>query len=77
MTRFAVSDTGCGIKAEDQQRLFAAFEQIGSAAARPYEGTGLGLYICRTLATLIGASITFESEFGKGSTFTLELPESR
>jgi signal transduction histidine kinase len=76
VTRFAVSDTGCGIKASDQERLFAAFEQIGSSTARPYEGTGLGLYICRTLAALIGASITFESEFGEGSIFTLELPES-
>jgi protein-histidine pros-kinase len=75
VTRFAVSDTGCGIKAEDQERLFAAFEQIGSAGAHPYEGTGLGLYICRTLAPFIGASITFASEFGTGSTFVLEVSE--
>lgn len=74
MTRFAVTDTGCGIKPDDQERLFAAFEQIGAAASQPYAGTGLGLYICQTLATFIGASITFESEFGTGSTFSLELP---
>jgi signal transduction histidine kinase len=75
VTRFAVTDTGCGIHADDQQRLFAAFEQVGRPGSRPYEGTGLGLYICQTLATLIGARITFESEFGQGSTFTLEIPE--
>jgi protein-histidine pros-kinase len=73
VTRVAVVDTGHGIRAEDQERLFAAFEQIGGATAEPYEGTGLGLYICRTMAPLLGATITFESEFGSGTTFTLEL----
>jgi PAS domain S-box-containing protein len=72
-TGFSVVDTGRGIKADDQERLFAAFEQIDSSGTLPYEGTGLGLYICQTLASFIGASITFESEFGKGSSFTLEL----
>jgi PAS domain S-box-containing protein len=75
VTRFAVVDTGRGIKAADQDRLFAAFEQIKSAASQPYEGTGLGLYICQTLADRIGASITFASTFGHGSSFVLELPE--
>ena len=73
VTRFTVFDTGSGIKASDQERLFSAFEQVESSGAGPYEGTGLGLYICQALATLIGASITFESEFGKGSAFALEL----
>ena len=71
--RFTVVDTGRGIKASDQERLFAAFEQIDSASALPYEGTGLGLYICQTLATFIGAAITFQSDFGQGSSFTFEL----
>jgi protein-histidine pros-kinase len=75
VTRFTVIDTGCGIKAEDQEQLFAAFQQIGSEGANPYEGTGLGLYISQTLATAIGAEIAFRSEFGTGSTFTLELRE--
>jgi PAS domain S-box-containing protein len=75
LTRFAVSDTGCGIRDEDRELLFAAFAQVGSAGANPYEGTGLGLYICRTLAPLLGGAITFESEIGSGSTFTLELRE--
>jgi PAS domain S-box-containing protein len=72
----AVTDTGRGIKAGDQAHLFAAFEQIASSSAdHPYEGTGLGLYICLKLATAMGAVIRFESEVGTGSTFTLELPE--
>jgi len=73
VTRVAVIDTGRGILPEDQESLFAAFERIGGATAQPYEGTGLGLYICRTLAPLLGATITFESAFGRGTTFTLEL----
>ncbi|HSZ14742.1 MAG TPA: PAS domain S-box protein [Solirubrobacteraceae bacterium] len=75
VTRFSVTDTGHGIRVEDQERLFAAFEQIGGPDARPYEGTGLGLYICQTLAPLIGGAITFESEFDVGSTFALEITE--
>jgi len=74
VTRFAVCDTGCGIKPGDQRLLFAAFEQLESATAQPYGGTGLGLYICQTLATHIGGSITFTSDFGNGSTFILDLP---
>lgn len=70
-----MSDTGCGIRDEDRELLFAAFAQVGGADANPYEGTGLGLYICRALAPLIGGAITFESEIGKGSTFTLEIRE--
>jgi PAS domain S-box-containing protein len=75
VTKLTVVDTGRGIKPGDQAHLFTAFEQIASAVAQPYEGTGLGLYICLKLATLIGAAIKFESEFGSGSSFTLELSE--
>jgi PAS domain S-box-containing protein len=73
-TRFDVIDSGRGIEASDQERVFAAFEQIGASTSSPLEGTGLGLYICRTLSSLIGADITFESEVGRGTTFTLGLP---
>jgi PAS domain S-box-containing protein len=73
-TRFDVIDSGRGIEPADQERVFAAFEQIGAPTASPLEGTGLGLYICRTLSSLIGAEITFTSEFGRGTTFTLSLP---
>ena len=72
--RFSVIDTGRGIDPKDQQKLFAAFEQIQASSAARHEGTGLGLYICQRLAVLIGGVITFESKLGKGSTFTLELP---
>jgi PAS domain S-box-containing protein len=74
-TRFRVIDSGRGIAPGDQERLFVAFEQIESEALPPREGTGLGLSISQRLATLVGGAITFESEFGRGSAFTLELPE--
>jgi protein-histidine pros-kinase len=74
VARFDVIDSGRGIREDDQDRIFAAFEQIGSHTASPLEGTGLGLYICRTLSSLIGGEISFESEFGRGTTFTLGLP---
>jgi PAS domain S-box-containing protein len=75
VTCLSVIDTGLGIKSRDQAHMFAAFKQITSSTARPYEGTGLGLYICLKLATLLGGAIRFESEFGEGSTFTLELSD--
>jgi protein-histidine pros-kinase len=71
--RFTITDTGCGIHEEDQKSLFSAFEQVDSSGNHPYGGTGLGLYICQTLAALIGGAITFDSEYGTGSSFTLEL----
>jgi signal transduction histidine kinase len=74
VTRFAVVDTGCGIKPGDQQRLFAAFQQIDASPSHSHEGTGLGLYISHRLADAIGGAITLESELGKGSTFTLDVP---
>jgi PAS domain S-box-containing protein len=75
ITRFTVTDAGEGIKVADQERLFAAFEQIESSSTRPQEGTGLGLFICQNLAAFIGATITFDSEFGIGSAFTLALAQ--
>ena len=75
MTRFSVVDTGMGIKAEDREKLFAAFEQVEPSATRRFEGTGLGLYISQRLAELIDARISFESDYGTGSTFMLELRE--
>jgi protein-histidine pros-kinase len=77
VTRFSVVDTGIGIKAEDREKLFTAFQQVELSATRRFEGTGLGLYISQKLALLIDARITFESEFGEGSTFVLELQEQR
>ncbi|OGG56930.1 MAG: PAS domain-containing sensor histidine kinase, partial [Candidatus Handelsmanbacteria bacterium RIFCSPLOWO2_12_FULL_64_10] len=75
LTEFRVIDTGIGIKAEDQARLFQAFTQLDSASTRRYEGTGLGLHLSQKLTDLIGGHITLKSEHGKGSAFTLAIPE--
>ena len=70
-----VIDTGVGIKPEDRQRLFEAFEQLEPLRTRRFEGTGLGLYLCRNLAALLGGALRLTSEYGSGSTFTLFLPK--
>jgi two-component system sensor histidine kinase/response regulator len=74
VTEFSVADSGAGIRAEDQGKLFEAFSQLDSTSTRHVEGAGLGLYLCRNLANLMGGSLVFSSEFGSGSTFTLRLP---
>jgi protein-histidine pros-kinase len=68
-----VTDTGVGIKPEDQPKLFRAFEQVDPSDTRRFEGAGLGLYLSQKLAVLLHGKITFTSEFGKGSTFNLRL----
>jgi len=74
--RIRVADTGIGIKAEDQERIFDKFERGDSASAREQEGTGLGLALTRKLVELHGGSISVESEGvkGRGSLFTVLLP---
>lgn len=73
ITEFNVIDSGSGIKADDQAKLFQAFSQLDSTSTRHAEGAGLGLYLSQNLANLLGGSLFFSSDFGKGSTFTLAL----
>jgi signal transduction histidine kinase len=71
---FAVSDTGIGMTAEQQAKLFEEFSQADAATAQRFGGTGLGLAITRKLARMMGGDVTVASEPGKGSVFTVRLP---
>lgn len=70
----SVKDTGIGMSEEQQHKLFEAFVQADSSAARPYDGAGLGLTLSRYYCQMMGGEILVESEEGKGSIFTVRIP---
>ena len=73
---FEIADSGRGIKEDDIQQLFDDFAQFDLAANKHIEGTGLGLAITRNLVIAMGGNISVRSEYGKGSVFTVTLPQS-
>lgn len=73
--KVTVSDTGIGIKKDDIEKIFDAFEQVDRGKNRQTEGTGLGLAITRSIVHLMKGNITVESTYGKGSKFTVCIPQ--
>jgi signal transduction histidine kinase/FixJ family two-component response regulator len=72
MLRAEIADTGIGIRSEDIDKLFRDYAQVGSALNHA-QGTGLGLFICKQLSDLMDGNITVDSEYAKGTTFTVRL----
>ncbi len=71
---FTVRDSGIGIREQDLDKLFQSFRQLDSGLSRRYDGTGLGLFICRRLVHMLGGEIRVKSQIGEGSTFSFTLP---
>jgi len=77
LLQISVTDTGCGISPEEQDRIFERLYQVKAGDATTEHGIGLGLYLCRELVQLHGGSIQVESQAGKGSCFSFVLPKNR
>ncbi|MHC6202522.1 hybrid sensor histidine kinase/response regulator [Breznakiellaceae bacterium SP9] len=75
LLKITVADSGVGIKADDRAKLFGEFVQVDVTKNRGIEGTGLGLAIAKRLCRAMGGDITVESEYGKGSAFTVIIPQ--
>ncbi|MDR2578405.1 MAG: transporter substrate-binding domain-containing protein [Chitinispirillales bacterium] len=75
--RFSVEDTGQGLTPDDKANLFSEYRRFNTSANRIAEGTGLGLSITKRLAEMMDGKIEFESEYGKGSVFTVEVRQKR
>jgi signal transduction histidine kinase/CheY-like chemotaxis protein len=75
MLRFVVEDTGQGMKNEDRERLFSEYSRFNAGANRTTEGTGLGLNITKRLVEMMDGSIMVESEYGRGSAFTVTVKQ--
>ncbi len=71
----SVSDTGIGIPPEEVENIFKPFHQIDTGLTRKYEGTGLGLSICKRMVEKMGGTIDVESQVGRGSIFTIQIPK--
>ncbi len=72
--RFSVRDTGIGVKKEEIGQLFDSFRQLDISSRKEYQGTGLGLSIVKSLVELMQGRVSFESEYGKGSVVSFEVP---
>jgi signal transduction histidine kinase len=73
----AVTDSGIGIAKKDQDVIFEDFRQADNSPTRRYTGAGLGLAICRRLASMLDGELAVRSALGEGSTFTLTIPRTR
>jgi signal transduction histidine kinase len=74
LVNFQIKDTGIGMTRDQLAKLFQAFSQADTSTQNKYGGTGLGLVITKHFCEMMGGTIRVESEAGKGSTFTMELP---
>ena len=75
LLRFIITDTGIGIEEKNLQKIFYNFEQVDSSESRNADGTGIGLSVSKNIVELMGGTLGVESQIGKGSTFTICIPQ--